>query len=68
MRAMVYLGPYKMRVEEEDIPKIEQPGMATGAHWDFAERQARHGPREMSIEHGTMPPVFGTSAPRQPDP
>jgi len=38
------------------------PG-ATGAHWDFPERQVERYPRERSIEHGTLPPVFGTSAP-----
>jgi hypothetical protein len=25
MRAMVYRGPYKVRVEEKDIPPIEHP-------------------------------------------
>ena len=25
MRAMVYRGPYKVRVEEKDPPKIEHP-------------------------------------------
>jgi len=28
MRAMVYRGPYKIRVEEKDIPKIEHPNDA----------------------------------------
>ncbi|MCD9199733.1 hypothetical protein [Aeromicrobium wangtongii] len=36
---------------------------ATGAHWDFPERQTAHGFRERSIEHEFLPPVFGTSAP-----
>lgn len=36
---------------------------ATGAHWDFPDRQDPHGFREKSIEHGIMPPVFGTSVP-----
>jgi hypothetical protein len=35
----------------------------TGAHWDFPERQEPDGYRERSIEHGTLPPVFGTSVP-----
>jgi hypothetical protein len=38
------------------------PGI-TGAHWDFPERQAEPYPRERSIEHGILPPVFGTVAP-----
>ena len=35
----------------------------TGAHWDFPERQPDPGGREMSIEHGMLPPVFGTAQP-----
>ncbi|WP_258803195.1 hypothetical protein [Pseudarthrobacter sp. NS4] len=41
----------------------EQPGIETGAHWDFPERQPESWPRERSIEHAMLPPVFGTSAP-----
>ena len=35
----------------------------TGAHWDFPERQADDPRRERSIEHRTLPPVFGTAQP-----
>lgn len=35
----------------------------TGAHWDFPERQPEVVPRERSIEHAMLPPVFGTSVP-----
>jgi hypothetical protein len=35
----------------------------TGAHWDFPERQEDLHHRERSIEHGILPPVFGTVAP-----
>jgi hypothetical protein len=38
------------------------PG-ATNAHWDFPERQPEKWPREMSPEHGILPPVFGTGQP-----
>ncbi len=38
------------------------PG-ATGAHWEFPDRQEETYPRERSIEHGMLPPVFGTVAP-----
>jgi hypothetical protein len=38
------------------------PG-ATGAHWDFPERQEEKWPRERSVEHRHLTPVFGTSAP-----
>ncbi len=38
------------------------PG-ASGAHWHFPERQPELQPRERSIEHAELTPVFGTSAP-----
>ncbi|TLM72906.1 hypothetical protein [Pseudarthrobacter sp. NamB4] len=41
----------------------EQPGIQTGAHWDFPERQPESWPREKSIEHAFVTPVFGTSTP-----
>lgn len=41
----------------------EQPGIETGAHWDFPERQPEKWPRERSVEHAFLPPVFGTSTP-----
>ncbi len=44
------------------VPK-ERTDLATGAHWDFPERQPEQQPRERSIEHGILPPVFGTSVP-----
>lgn len=34
-----------------------------GAHWDFPERQPEREPRERSIEHTMLPPVFGTAQP-----
>ncbi|WP_166878737.1 hypothetical protein [Salinibacterium sp. ZJ450] len=36
---------------------------ATGAHWDFPERQEEKWPRERSIEHKFLTPVFGTATP-----
>ncbi|MCQ6273213.1 hypothetical protein M8J71_22390 [Pseudarthrobacter sp. R1] len=41
----------------------EQPGIETGAHWDFPERQPEKWPRERSVEHAFLTPVFGTSTP-----
>ena len=38
------------------------PG-ATGAHWDFPDRQPEKWPRERSVEHKFLTPVFGTSCP-----
>lgn len=41
----------------------EQPGIETGARWDFPERQPEKWPRERSVEHAFVTPVFGTSTP-----
>ena len=38
------------------------PG-ATGAHWELPEQQPERWPRERSIEHLRLTPVFGTSCP-----
>ncbi|MDQ0729118.1 hypothetical protein [Microbacterium sp. W4I20] len=35
----------------------------TGAHWAFPDRQADDPHRERSIEHATLPPVYGTAQP-----
>ena len=35
----------------------------TGAHWAFPERQEEKWPRERSVEHRFLTPVFGTSTP-----
>jgi hypothetical protein len=52
-------------LDPRDRPAVPRerfdPG-ATGAHWDFPERQPEKRPRERSIEHKFLPPVFGTSA------
>jgi hypothetical protein len=44
------------------VPR-ERFDLQTGAHWDFPDRQPEKTPRERSIEHGMLPPVFGTTAP-----
>ncbi len=43
------------------VPKLNRED--TGAHWDFPERQPERRPRERSIEHKFLTPVFGTSTP-----
>jgi hypothetical protein len=48
--------------DRPSVPR-ERPGLDTGAHWDVPERQPEERPRERSIEHGTLTPVFGTVAP-----
>ena len=37
--------------------------LETGAHWNFPERQPETWPRERSVEHAMLTPVFGTSCP-----
>jgi hypothetical protein len=47
--------------DRPSVPRLQRP--ITGAHWDFPERQAENHPRERSIEHKFLTPVFGTSCP-----
>jgi len=49
--------------DRPSFPREQFDPGATGAHWDFPERQEEKWPREMSIEHKFLTPVFGTSAP-----
>jgi hypothetical protein len=44
-------------------PKLNYAPETTGAHWDFPERQQQLWPREHSIEHAFVTPVFGTAQP-----
>ena len=52
-------------LDPKDRPSFprEKPGIPTGARWDFPERQPEKAPRERSIEHAFLTPVFGTSTP-----
>jgi hypothetical protein len=45
-------------------PKLQYPA-ETGAHWEFPDRQPEKVPRERSIEHAMLTPVFGTAQPRK---
>jgi len=49
--------------DRPSVPKLQYQEDLTGAHWDFPERQPEHRPRERSIEHAFLTPVFGTSCP-----
>jgi hypothetical protein len=49
--------------DRPSVPRERFAPEATGAHWDFPERQPELTPRERSIEHGMLTPVFGTVAP-----
>jgi hypothetical protein len=45
------------------VPRLRYDPGASGAHWEFPERQPERWPRERSIEHAGLPPVFGTTCP-----
>ncbi|KUI19300.1 hypothetical protein AU192_05945 [Mycobacterium lehmannii] len=47
--------------DRPSVPKLK--AVETGAHWDFPDRQPETWPRERSIEHRFLTPVFGTSTP-----
>lgn len=49
--------------DRPSVPRIKFDPAATGAHWDFPDRQPEKLPRERSIEHEFLTPVFGTSTP-----
>ena len=49
--------------DRPSVPKLDLRDDLTGAHWDFPERQPEKRPRERSIEHEFLPPVFGTACP-----
>jgi hypothetical protein len=44
-------------------PKLQYQDDLTGAHWEFPERQPEKWPRERSVEHAFLTPVFGTAQP-----
>src|ERR687889_884846 len=49
--------------DRPSYPKLQYAPDATGAHWDFPERQPEKWPRERSVEHAFVTPVFGTAQP-----
>jgi hypothetical protein len=51
-------------LDPADRPSVpREQRLETGAHWEFPERQPEKWPRERSIEHAFLTPVFGTSCP-----
>jgi hypothetical protein len=51
-------------LDKEDRPSVPKlKFLETGAHWDFPERQPEKWPRERSVEHRFLTPVFGTAQP-----
>ena len=50
--------------DRPSVPKLQFQEDLTGAHWgDSPERQPELWPRERSIEHAQLTPVFGTAQP-----
>jgi hypothetical protein len=49
--------------DRPSIPKLQYQDGLTGAHWEFPERQPEKWPRERSVEHAFLTPVFGTAQP-----
>jgi hypothetical protein len=49
--------------DRPSVPKLRSAPDGNGAHWDFPERQPEDRPRERSVEHEFLTPVFGTTCP-----
>lgn len=49
--------------DRPSVPRLQFHQDRTGAHWDVPDRQPELRPRERSIEHEMLTPVFGTSCP-----
>ena len=49
--------------DRPSVPRLQYHDDLTGAHWELPERQPETWPRERSIEHEMLTPVFGTSCP-----
>ncbi|MBM0275780.1 hypothetical protein [Micromonospora tarensis] len=49
--------------DRPSVPKLRFDANLNGAHWEFPERQPEKWPRERSIEHKFLTPVFGTACP-----
>jgi hypothetical protein len=49
--------------DRPSVPRLQFHDDLSGAHWQFPDRQPERWPRERSIEHEMLTPVFGTSCP-----
>jgi hypothetical protein len=49
--------------DRPSYPKLKYQDDLSGAHWEFPDRQGEKRPRERSIEHAFLTPVFGTAQP-----
>lgn len=53
-------------LDPADRPSVPRERFApelSGAHWEYPDEQPEKWPRERSIEHTQLPPVFGTTCP-----
>ena len=49
--------------DRPSVPRERYALEETGAHWTFPESQPELSPRERSVEHAMLTPVFGTAVP-----
>ena len=49
--------------DRPQVPRLQFDPNLNGAHWEFPDRQEEKYPRERSMEHKFLTPVFGTSCP-----
>jgi hypothetical protein len=45
------------------VPRERFDPTFSGAHWEYPDQQPEKWPRERSVEHTRLPPVFGTTCP-----
>lgn len=57
------MGRRRRPADRPSYPKQRFAPGETGAHWELPEQQPERTPRERSIEHARLTPVFGTAAP-----
>jgi hypothetical protein len=49
--------------DRPSVPRLQFDPGRSGAHWELPDQQPETWPREKSIEHPRLTPVFGTSCP-----
>lgn len=49
--------------DRPSVPRLRFDPSLSGAHWEYPDQQPEKWPRERSVEHTQLPPVFGTSCP-----
>ena len=49
--------------DRPSVPRERFDPDVSGAHWEFPDRQPERWPRERSVEHAFLTPVFGTACP-----